>query len=140
MLETDPWGIGTTSGTRMEVFVCLSEKYLQTIWDEITSDFKDMQYLNLTQETIWNETRSREMSRPLTPVEDRRIKEGIPKETVVKASGGCDRTEYQSSHPEATRLGSFVSWNIKGCPMSANGTSSGSRVRPRTSTYPFEVL
>jgi hypothetical protein len=42
--------------------------------------------LNLTQETIWNETRSREMSRPLTSGEERRIKEGIPKETVVKES------------------------------------------------------
>ena len=50
-------------------FLCVSdEKCLQTIWDEITSDFEDMQYLNLTQETIWNAARSREMARPLTPV------------------------------------------------------------------------
>jgi hypothetical protein len=67
--------------------LCVSgEKCLQTIWDEITSEFKDIQYLNLTQETIWNAARAREMARPLTPVEDRRIKEGIPKETVVKES------------------------------------------------------
>jgi hypothetical protein len=69
--------------------LCVSgEKYLQvqTVWDEITSDFEDIQYLNLTQETIWNATRAREMARPLTPVEDRRIKEGIPRETVVKES------------------------------------------------------
>jgi hypothetical protein len=62
------------------------EKCLQTIWDEITSEFKDIQYLNLTQETIWNAARSSEMTHPLTPGEDRRIKEGIPKETVVKES------------------------------------------------------
>jgi hypothetical protein len=32
-------------------FLCVSgEKCLQTVWDEITSDFENMQYLNLTQE------------------------------------------------------------------------------------------
>ncbi len=68
-------------------FLCVSgEKCLQTIWDEITSELKDVQYLNLTQETIWNAVRARELARPLTPVEDKRIKEGIPRETVVKES------------------------------------------------------
>ena len=68
-------------------FLCVSgEKCLQTIWDEITSDFEDIQYLNLTQETIWNASRAREMARPLTPVEQKRIKEGIPRETVMKES------------------------------------------------------
>jgi len=68
-------------------FLCISgEKCLQTIWDEITSDFKDLQYLNLTQDTIWNAARARELARPLTQVEDRRIREGSPKETVVKES------------------------------------------------------
>jgi DNA primase len=62
------------------------EKCLQTIWDEITSDFEDIQYLNLTQETIWNTERAREMTRPLTPVEHKRIKEGIPRETVMQES------------------------------------------------------
>jgi hypothetical protein len=67
--------------------LCVSdEKYLQTVWDEITSDFEDIQYLNLTQETIWNAARVREMAHPLTPVEDRRIKEGTPRETVMKES------------------------------------------------------
>ncbi len=67
--------------------MCVSdEKCLQTIWDDITSKFKDIPCLNLTQDTIWDTARSREMARPLTPVEDRRIKEGIPKETFVKES------------------------------------------------------
>jgi hypothetical protein len=75
--------------TRLEApewkFFCVSgEKCLQTVWDEITSDFKDIQYLYLTQAMIWNAARARDMIRPLTPVEDRRIKEGIPRETVVK--------------------------------------------------------
>ena len=46
-------------------FLCVSgEKCLQTIWDEITSDFEDIptEYLNLTQETIWNVARVREMA------------------------------------------------------------------------------
>ena len=68
-------------------FLCVSgEEYLQTVWDEITSDFEDIQYLNLTQETVWKTERAREMTRPLTPVEDRRTKEEIPRETVVKES------------------------------------------------------
>jgi hypothetical protein len=68
-------------------FLCVSgEKYLQTIWDEITSDFEDMQYLNLTPETIWNAARAREMALSFTPVENKRIKEGIPRETVMQES------------------------------------------------------
>jgi hypothetical protein len=67
--------------------LCVSgEKCLQTIWDDITSDFEDIQFLNLTQETIWNAARAREMARPLTPVEHKRIKEGIPRETVLQES------------------------------------------------------
>ncbi len=81
-------------------FLCVSgEKCLQTIWDEITSEFKDIQYLNLTQETIWKEARSREMARPLTSGEDRRIKEGIPKETVVKESFLADAAGRNSGPP-----------------------------------------
>jgi hypothetical protein len=68
-------------------FLCVSgEKCLQTIWNDITSDFEDVQYLNLTQDTIWNAAQAREMARPLTPVEQRKIKEGIPRETVMKES------------------------------------------------------
>ncbi len=56
-------------------FLCVTgEKCLQTIWNDITTEFEDIQYLNLTQETIWNTTRVREMTRPLTQVEDRKIK------------------------------------------------------------------
>jgi hypothetical protein len=67
--------------------LCVSgEKCLQTIWNDITGDFEDVQYLNLTQETIWNAARAREMARPLTPVEQRKIKEGIPRETVMQES------------------------------------------------------
>jgi hypothetical protein len=68
-------------------FLCVSgEKCLQTIWNDITSEFEDIQYLNLTQDTIWNAARVREMARPLTQptVEDRRIKEAIPKEAIAK--------------------------------------------------------
>jgi hypothetical protein len=67
--------------------LCVSgEKCLQTIRDEITADFEDIQYLNLTQETIWNAARAREMARPLKPGEHKRIQEGIPRETVMKES------------------------------------------------------
>jgi hypothetical protein len=67
--------------------LCVSgEKCLQTIWNDIIADFEDAQYLNLTQEAIWNAARVREMARPLTPVEQRKIRDGIPRETVMQES------------------------------------------------------
>ena len=42
------------------------EKNLQTIWDELSAKFKDLQWLNITEDSIWNTTRDREMSRTLT--------------------------------------------------------------------------
>jgi hypothetical protein len=35
---------------------------------------------------------------------------------------------------ETTKLGPPVSWNIRGCQIAANITSSGLRIQPRTST------
>jgi len=68
-------------------FLCVSgEKCLQTIWNDITADFVDVQYLNLTQETIWNAARAREMDRPLTTVEQRKIQDGTLRETVLQES------------------------------------------------------
>ncbi len=65
--------------------MCISgEKCLQTLWNDIPSEIEDLQYLNLTQDTIWNTTRDREMKRPLTQEEDRKIQEGQPKEVVAK--------------------------------------------------------
>ena len=84
------------------------EKCLQTIWDEITSEFKDIQYLNLTQETIWNAARAREMARPLTSVERRRIKEGILRETIMKESFWRMRPDGISVLPPAgNKTGTF---------------------------------
>jgi hypothetical protein len=38
------------------IFLCVSgEKCLQTIWDEITSEFKDIQYLNRRRYATWDE-------------------------------------------------------------------------------------
>ena len=42
------------------------EKNLQTTWDELSAKFKDLQWLNITEDSIWNTTRDREMSRTLT--------------------------------------------------------------------------
>ncbi len=88
VLETDPWGIGTASGTRMEVLVRLRR--------EIPSDYMGWNYIRVQGYTVLKsdtgddmergQGRAREMARPLTPVEDKRIKEGIPRETVVKES------------------------------------------------------
>ncbi len=48
--------------------MCISgEKYLQT--HDIPSEIEDLQYLNLTQDTIWNSARVREMDHTLTQAE-----------------------------------------------------------------------
>jgi hypothetical protein len=52
------------------------EKYLQTLWNEIPSEIEGLQYLNLTQDTIWNTAKTREMDRPLTQAESRTVQEG----------------------------------------------------------------
>ena len=66
-------------------FLCISgEKCLQTIWNDIPSEIEDLQYLNLTQDTIWNTARVREMDRPLTQAEARRIQEDQSKEVIAK--------------------------------------------------------
>jgi hypothetical protein len=52
--------------------------------NDIPSEIEVLQYLNLTQDTIWNTTRAREMDHPLTQAEVRRIQEGQSKETIVK--------------------------------------------------------
>jgi hypothetical protein len=48
------------------------------------SEIEGLQYLNLTQDTIWNAARAREMARPLTQAEDGRIKKGVSKEAIAK--------------------------------------------------------
>jgi hypothetical protein len=60
------------------------EKYLQTIWNDIPSEIGGLQYLNLTQDTIWNTTRTREINFPLTQVEDARIQAGVSTEVIAK--------------------------------------------------------
>jgi hypothetical protein len=66
-------------------FLCISgEKCLQTIWNEIPSEIEGLQYLNLKQDAIWNAARTREMDRPLTQGEARRVQEGQSKEAIAK--------------------------------------------------------
>ena len=62
----------------------LGEKCLQTLWNDIPSEIEGIQYLNLTQDTIRNTARDREIQCPITQEENRRIQEGQSKETVVK--------------------------------------------------------
>ena len=65
--------------------MCISgEKCLQTLWNDIPTEIEGIQYLNLTQDAIWNAARDRELQRPLTQAENRRIQEGQTKEAVAK--------------------------------------------------------
>jgi hypothetical protein len=65
--------------------LCISgEKCLQTLWNDIPTEIEVLQYLNLTQDTIWNTARDREIRRPLTQAENKRIQGGQSRESVVK--------------------------------------------------------
>jgi hypothetical protein len=54
------------------------------LWNEIPSEIEGLQYLNLTQDAIWNVARTHEMDRPLTQGETRRVQEGQSKKAIVK--------------------------------------------------------
>jgi hypothetical protein len=56
------------------------------IWNDIPSEIEVLQYLNLTQDVIWNTGRTCEMDHPvpLTQTEYRRIQEDQSKEGIVK--------------------------------------------------------
>jgi hypothetical protein len=51
-------------------------KCLQTIWDELTAEFEDLQYLNFTADSVWNAARDKEMERNLTREELKRLRQG----------------------------------------------------------------
>jgi hypothetical protein len=74
MLVTDPWRTGPASSSRMEFLVHFAREMPPDDMD-IPSEIENLQYLNLTQDTIWNTARAREMDCPLTQTEARRIQE-----------------------------------------------------------------
>ena len=69
-------------------FMCITgEKNLETIWTELTDEFKDLhrlQWLNITKDSIWNAERDREMSRPLTRDELKLTKKDQSRETITQ--------------------------------------------------------
>jgi len=68
-------------------FLCISgEKCLQTIWNELSLEMEDLQYLNITQDMIWNAARARELAHPLTLEESKRILDS--RETLAKEDSG----------------------------------------------------
>ena len=65
--------------------MCITgEKSLQTIWNELSMEFEELLWLNITEDSLWNAARDREMSRPLTRDELKQIKEGQSRETIAK--------------------------------------------------------
>ena len=56
-----------------------------TIWDGLTLESEELQYLNLSANSIWNEARDREIERTLTREELKRVQEGqASRETIAK--------------------------------------------------------
>ena len=120
MLTTDPRGIGKGSVPRMEVSVYLGR--------EMPPDYM-------------GRNRARELARPLTQVEDRRIKGGTPKETVVKESFCRMRPDgIEVLPPVGNKPGIFCILEHKRMSDVFERYLIRTRVRPRTSTYPSEAL
>ena len=56
------------------------------IWKELAEEFEeDLQWLNITKDSIWNAARDREMGRPLTPAERKLIESGQSTESMDQA-------------------------------------------------------
>jgi hypothetical protein len=80
--------------------LCISgEKVLQTVWNEIPFEIEDLYYLNLTQDTVWNTARTREMDRPLTQEEVRRVQVDQSKAVNVERKILADATGWYSGPP-----------------------------------------
>ena len=60
------------------------EKNLQTIWEEMTEEFKDLQWINITKDSIWNTTRDHKMNHPLTPEGLKLTKGDQSRETITQ--------------------------------------------------------
>ena len=71
-------------------FMCITgEKNLETIWKELTEEFEeDLQWLNITKDSIWNAVRDRKMSRPLTQAELKLKEDDQSIETIAKPDSG----------------------------------------------------
>ena len=65
--------------------MCITgEKNMETIWKELAEEFEeDLQWLNITKDSIWNTVRDREMNRPLTQTESKLIEEDQSRETIA---------------------------------------------------------
>ena len=67
-------------------FIYISEeKYLQTIWNKIPLEIEDLQYLNITQDAVWNVSRIRS-ERWIVPEESTfvKVQEDQSRETISK--------------------------------------------------------
>jgi hypothetical protein len=66
--------------------MCISgEKNLETIWQELEEEFReDIQWLNLTKNSIWNTARDRELNRPLTQAESTLAREDLNREKIAQ--------------------------------------------------------
>ena len=68
-----------TSHLALATFNTLTTKP-QTIWNDIPLEIEDLQYLNITQDTILNTART--FKCPLTRKEFKRVQEGQSRETI----------------------------------------------------------
>ena len=56
------------------------------VWKELAEEFEeDLQWLNITKDSIWNAARDREMGRPLTPAERKLIESSQSTESIAEA-------------------------------------------------------
>jgi hypothetical protein len=103
----------------------------------IPSEIEGLQYLNLTQELIWNATRVREMAHPSNSLGRRKNQRGRLKGSYSERKNWRMRPDgIAVLPPVGNKAGIFCILEHKRiieCPTSASGTSPGLSVHPRTS-------
>ena len=94
--------------------MCITgEKNLETEWKELAEEFEeDLQWLNITKDSIWNAARDREMGRPLTPAERKLRESGQSTESIAEARFWRLRPDGIAFRPPTkTKAAYFVSWS-----------------------------
>jgi hypothetical protein len=64
-------------------FICINgEQCFRTLWKELTEEFPEV-FDHCVEQTLWNTARETEMTRRLTPAEEKKRREGVPHEKIA---------------------------------------------------------
>jgi hypothetical protein len=94
-------------------FICINgEKNLRTFWGKLGLEFPEIFNLGVAQ-TLENTVMDQEMKRPMTEAEEKRLKAGIPRETIaVERICNKRRDGFAIKMPTTEKAGEIVNPRI----------------------------